>query len=53
MVTGGEGTYVFPALPTGAYTVSFALSGFGLVVRENIHMTLNTTVTVFPGRTPS
>ena len=53
MVTGGEGTYVFPALPTGAYTVSFALSGFGSVVRENIHMTLNTTVTVFPGRTPS
>ena len=53
VVTGGQGTYVFPALPTGAYTVSFALSGFGSVVRENIQMTLNTTLTVFPGRTPS
>lgn len=45
-VTGGQGTYVFPALPTGVYSVSFSLSGFGSVVRENIQMTLNTTLTV-------
>ena len=46
VVSGGQGTYVFPALPTGVYTVSFALPGFGSVVRENIQMTLNTTLTV-------
>ena len=46
VVSGGQGTYVFPALPTGAYTVGFALPGFGSVVRENIQMTLNTTLTV-------
>ena len=46
VVTGGQGTYVFPALPTGVYSVSFSLGGFSTVVRENIQMTLNTTLTV-------
>ena len=46
VVTGGQGTYAFPALPTGVYSVTFSLSGFGSVVRENIQMTLNTTLTV-------
>lgn len=45
-VTGSQGAYVFPALPTGMYSVTFSLSGFGSVVRENIQMTLNTTLTV-------
>ena len=46
VVTGGQGTYAFPALPTGVYSVSFSLGGFSTVVRENIQMTLNTTLTV-------
>ena len=46
VVTGGQGTYAFPALSTGVYSVSFSLGGFSTVVRENIQMTLNTTLTV-------
>ena len=46
VVTGSQGSYVFPALPTGVYSVTFSLSGFSSVVRENIQMTLNTTLTV-------
>ena len=46
VVTGSQGTYAFPALPTGVYSVSFSLSGFRSVVREGIQMTLNTTLTV-------
>ncbi len=46
VVTGSQGGYAFPALPTGDYTVTFALPGFRTVVRGNVRMTLNTTLTV-------
>ncbi|MCY3844727.1 MAG: carboxypeptidase-like regulatory domain-containing protein, partial [Acidobacteria bacterium] len=46
VVTGSQGGYAFAALPTGDYTVTFALPGFRTVVRGNVRMTLNTTLTV-------
>jgi Carboxypeptidase regulatory-like domain len=33
--TGGDGVYQLPALPPGAYTLTFALSGFQTVTRES------------------
>ena len=45
-VTGSQGGYVFPALPTGDYAVTFSLPGFRAVVRDNLRVTLNTTLTV-------
>ena len=46
VVTGSQGGYVLPALPTGDYAVTFSLSGFRTVVRSDLRMTLNTTLTV-------
>ncbi|MCY4030262.1 MAG: TonB-dependent receptor, partial [Acidobacteria bacterium] len=46
VVTGSQGGYVFPALPTGDYSVTFSLPGFRTVVRDNVRMTLNTTLSV-------
>jgi hypothetical protein len=45
-VTEAEGKYLFPALPSGTYTLTFALPGFKLVKRENIVLTLGRTLTV-------
>jgi len=45
-VTGADGGYRFPALPTGAYTLVFELSGFQTVRREEIRVSLATTVTI-------
>jgi outer membrane receptor protein involved in Fe transport len=45
-VTGADGSYRFPALPTGAYTLVFELSGFQTVRREEIRVSLATTVTI-------
>ena len=33
-VTGGEGEYQLPALPPGAYTLTFTLSGMQTVTRK-------------------
>ena len=45
-VTGSQGGYVFPALPTGDYAVTFSLPGFRTVVRDDLRIVLNTTLTV-------
>jgi outer membrane receptor protein involved in Fe transport len=45
-VTGADGSYRFPALPTGLYTLVFELSGFQTVRREEIRVGLATTVTI-------
>jgi outer membrane receptor protein involved in Fe transport len=45
-VTGADGSYRFPALPTGVYTLVFELSGFQTVRREEIRVSLATTVTI-------
>jgi hypothetical protein len=45
-VTGDDGTYRFPALPSGVYTVTFEVSGFQTLRREEIRVGLNQTLTV-------
>jgi hypothetical protein len=44
--TGADGSYRFPALPSGTYTLSYELNGFRTVKREGIRVNLNTTLTV-------
>jgi len=44
--TGEDGTYRFPALPSGNYTLTFTKSGFQTVKRVGIRVNLNTTLTV-------
>ena len=46
MVTEQDGKFLFPALPSGTYTLTFALSGFKQVKRDNIVLTLSRTLTV-------
>jgi len=38
-VSDEQGAYRFSLLPPGAYTVRFALQGFGTVVREGVTLT--------------
>jgi outer membrane receptor protein involved in Fe transport len=45
-VTGEDGSYRFPALPTGVYTVQFELAGFQTLRREEIRVGLNVTLTI-------
>jgi len=40
------GTYRFSAVPTGVYTLTFGLTGFGMIVREGIRVGLGFTATV-------
>ena len=44
--TGGDGSYRFPALPSGIYSITYALQGFQTVKRDGIRVTLNQTFTV-------
>ncbi|HEV8253189.1 MAG TPA: TonB-dependent receptor [Vicinamibacteria bacterium] len=44
--SGPDGIYRFPALPSGVYTLTFAMSGFQTLRREEIRALLNTTLTV-------
>jgi Carboxypeptidase regulatory-like domain len=39
-VTGETGTYQFPRLDIGVYTVSFALAGFRTTITENVRVTV-------------
>jgi hypothetical protein len=39
-ITSETGTYQFPRLPIGTYTVKFELTGFKTVVNEGIHVTV-------------
>jgi hypothetical protein len=43
--TNAEGSYRYPALPPGVYALTFELSGFQTVRREDIRLPLNTTIT--------
>src|SRR5438034_6210115 len=45
-VTGADGTYRYPALPPGLYTVAFELTGFQALKREGIRLGLNQTLSV-------
>ena len=44
--TGAGGSYSHPALPPGAYSVTFALSGFQTVVREGVRVSVARTLEV-------
>ncbi|HEY7171169.1 MAG TPA: TonB-dependent receptor [Vicinamibacterales bacterium] len=44
--TDGQGQYRIIALQAGAYKVTFTLTGFGTVVRENIALTSSFTATI-------
>jgi hypothetical protein len=45
-VTNEEGQYRFPAIPPGVYQLTYELSGFSSVKREEIRITLGFTATV-------
>ncbi|MGE5814250.1 MAG: TonB-dependent receptor domain-containing protein, partial [Acidobacteriota bacterium] len=45
-VTESDGKYLFAALPSGTYSLTFELPGFRTVVRENIQLRVGTTLTV-------
>jgi len=45
-LTEEDGKFLFPSLPSGTYTLTFELSGFRQVRRENIVLTLGRTLTV-------
>ena len=38
-VTDGNGQYQIPALPPGAYAITFSLPGFGTLVRDGVELT--------------
>jgi hypothetical protein len=44
--SGPDGTYRFPALPSGTYSINYEMNGFQSVKREGIRVLLNTTLTV-------
>src|SRR6185437_7401710 len=45
-VSEANGTYLFPSLPAGTYTLKFDLQGFQTFTRGNIVLALNQTLTV-------
>jgi hypothetical protein len=45
-VTTSDGSYRYPALPPGVYTVTFELAGFQTIKREDIRLGLNQTLSV-------
>jgi hypothetical protein len=45
-ITQSDGRYLFPALPSGVYTMVFRLDSFRTLVREGIVLSLGTTITV-------
>ncbi len=45
-VSEADGKFLFPALPTGIYKVTFDLQGFRQTVRENIQVVLGQTITI-------
>ena len=44
--SGSDGSYRFPALPSGLYTLTYELQGFQTVKREGVRVTLNQTFTL-------
>src|SRR5438046_2160788 len=45
-VTQADGRYLFPALPTGIYRLTFELSGFQRLTRENVQVVLGQTISL-------
>ena len=45
-ISDGEGRYAIPALPPGAYDVTFSLPGFNQILREGIELTAGFTANV-------
>jgi hypothetical protein len=45
-VTDQQGDYRFPAVPPGEYRITYELTGFGTVMRENVRVGLGFTATV-------
>jgi Carboxypeptidase regulatory-like domain/TonB dependent receptor len=45
-ITEENGTYRFPALPSGAYALTFELTGFRTIKRDNIQLSIGQTLTV-------
>ena len=45
-LSGADGTYRYAALPSGLYTVTFELSGFQTLKREDIRLGLNQTLSI-------
>ena len=44
--SGPDGSYRFPALPSGLYTITYQLQGFQTIRREGVRVTLNQTFTI-------
>jgi hypothetical protein len=44
--TSGSGTFSFPTIPSGTYTVSFSLPGFRTVTREGVAVSISDVVRV-------
>ena len=45
-VTEADGKYLFPALPSGTYKLTFELSGFRRIERDNVVVVLGQTISV-------
>ena len=45
-ITQADGRYLFPALPSGVYSLKFILAHFQILVRDGIGLSLATTITV-------
>ena len=45
-VTDGAGQYAIVNLPPGAYTVTFTLTGFSIVKREGVEISVNVTTNI-------
>jgi hypothetical protein len=45
-VTQSDGRYLFPALPSGVFSLTFSLPNFQTLVREGVLVSLGTTITV-------
>src|SRR6476469_6930737 len=45
-VTQTDGKYLFPALPSGTYKLTFDLSGFQKLTRENVQVGIGQTISV-------
>jgi outer membrane receptor protein involved in Fe transport len=45
-ITGGNGTYSFPALPPGVYSVTASLDGHQTQRTENVRVNINTTTSI-------
>ncbi len=52
VTTDGQGTFRFPELPPGTYTITFSITGYQTVKREGIRVEASKTFDVDQGLTP-